>query len=69
MSDLTHGLFQLLESWAPLLIFMAVWLFVMRRYTGQYKQPWDQIERRLERSRTTWAHREHPGGRPWRIGP
>jgi hypothetical protein len=48
MSDPTHGLFQLLESWGPLLIFIAVWLFVMRRYTGQYKQPWDQIERRLE---------------------
>src|SRR5437870_3540887 len=40
--------FEILKTWGPLLLFVVVWLYSMRRYSTQYRQPWDQILRRLE---------------------
>ena len=40
--------FEILKTWGPLLLFVVVWLYSMHRYSTQYRQPWDQILRRLE---------------------
>ncbi len=47
-SDAVRPLLELLQGWAPMLVFVGVWLYFMRRYRTEYRQPWDQILRRLE---------------------
>ena len=46
-ADMTAVLFDLFKAWGPLLIFIAVWLYLMRRYSSQYGQ-WGQAARHLE---------------------
>ena len=47
-SALNSPLWQLLATWGPMLVFIVIWIFFMRRYNTQYRQPWDQIPRHLE---------------------
>ena len=45
--DTFAGIFDLLKTWAPLLIFIGVWLYVMRRYSTQSSR-WTRAARHLE---------------------
>jgi len=46
-NDAFAPVFDLLKSWAPLLLFIGVWLYAMRRYSSQSSQ-WTQAARHLE---------------------
>jgi hypothetical protein len=39
-------LITFLETWGPFLLFMLVWVIIMRRM--RFNQPWDQVTKRLE---------------------
>ena len=47
-SDAARPFIELLQTWAPMLLFVGVWLYFMRRYRSEYRQPWNEILRRLE---------------------
>ena len=46
-NDASTLVFDLLKAWAPLLLFIAVWLYAMRRYSTQSAE-WTQAARHLE---------------------
>ncbi len=45
--DAFAAVFDLLSMWAPFLLFIGVWVYMMRRYTTQTAQ-WMQAARHLE---------------------
>lgn len=45
--DPTSLVFDVLKTWGPVLIFIGVWLYAMRRYSRQTSQG-DQVARHLE---------------------
>ena len=46
-NDAFAPVFDLLRMWAPLLLFIGVWVYMMRRYSTQSGQ-WMQAARHLE---------------------
>ena len=46
-NDAFAPVFDLLKAWAPLLLFIGVWIYMMRRYSAQSGQ-WTQAARHLE---------------------
>ncbi len=46
-NDVFAPVFDLLKAWAPLLLFIGVWVYMMRRYSTQSSQ-WTQAARHLE---------------------
>ena len=46
-NDVFAPFFDLLKMWAPLLLFIGVWVYMMRRYSTQSVQ-WMQAARHFE---------------------